>query len=306
MSAFKWFASFVLAATIVPALPAEPHCPGNVASVPLRLVNRYQMIVAVSVNHSGPYHFLLDTGADMTMVDPALAAELHLNTQGSAGVAGVGFLASAPFAQLDLLEAGSHAVANQKVLVFDFQNSHSLDLRLFRGVLGEDFLGKFDMLIDNAYNLLCLDDSSALAADVKGPHIALMDPARTTKGMPALRSLIISARLSDGMRPVRLKLDSGTNVSFLFYTARYMPLELLTRTSLLGGGLDRAQRPVSTMPLQDVQIGSFEFPRVSFFTYADSPEGLSRTSAYDGLLTLGIFRRVFICHTHHFAVFEPW
>jgi hypothetical protein len=85
-----------------------------------------------------------------------------------------------------------------------------------------------------------------------------------------------------------------------------MPLELLARTSLLGGGLDRAQRPVSTMPLQDLQIGSLEFPKVSFFTYTDSSEGLSRTSAYDGLLTLGIFRRVFICHAHHFAVFEPW
>jgi Aspartyl protease len=202
MSAFKWFASFVLAATIVPALPAEPHCPGNVASVPFRLVNRYQMIVEVSVNHSGPYNFLLDTGTQMTMVDPALAAELHLNTQGSAGVAGVGFLASAPFAQLDLLEVGPHAVANQKVLVFDFQNSHSVDLHLLRGVLGEDFLGEFDMLIDNAHNLLCLDDSSAMAADVKGPHIALMAPARTTNGMPALRSLIIAARLSDGTRPV--------------------------------------------------------------------------------------------------------
>src|SRR5438270_7427160 len=173
MSAFKWFASFVLAATIVPALPAEPHCPGDVASVPLRLVNRYQMIVAVSVNHSGPYNFLLDTGTQITMLDPPLAAELHLNTQGSAVVAGVGFHAAASFAQLDLLEAGSHAVANQKVVVFDFQNPHSVDLH-FRGVLGEDFLSQFDMLIDNDHNLLCLDDSATMRADVKGPHIALL------------------------------------------------------------------------------------------------------------------------------------
>ena len=57
MSAFKWFASFVLAATIVPALPAEPHCPGNVASVPFRLVNRYQMIVEVSVTIPAPTTF---------------------------------------------------------------------------------------------------------------------------------------------------------------------------------------------------------------------------------------------------------
>lgn len=305
MSAFKWFASFVLAATIVPDLPAESQCPGNVASVPFRLLNRYQMIVEVSVNHSGPYNFLLDTGTQMTMVDPALAAELRLNTQGSARVVGVGFLASAPFARLDLLEVGSHAVANQKVLVFDFQDSHAVDRHLFRGVLGEDFLGEFDVLIDNAANLLCLDGSSTMVADVKGSHIGLIAPARATSGIPVLRSLIIEARLSDGTRPVRLKLDSGTNVSFLFYAARYMPLELLARTSLLGGGFDRAQRPVSTIPLQDLQIGSLEFPKVSFFTYADSSEGVSRTSAYDGLLTLGIFRRVFICHAHHYVVLDP-
>src|SRR3954453_6047410 len=173
MSTFTWFACFVLAQTIVPALPAEPRCPGNVASVPLHLTNSHQMIVAVSVNHSGPYNFLLDTGTQVTMVDPSLAAELHLNTQDPAVVAGVGFHAAASFAQVDLLEAGLHAVANHKVLVFDFQNPYSVDLHL-RGVLGEDFLGQFDLLIDNAHSLLCLDDSARMRADMKGPHIALL------------------------------------------------------------------------------------------------------------------------------------
>jgi hypothetical protein len=37
MTNFKSFASLVFAATIVPALPAETHCPGNVASLPFRL-----------------------------------------------------------------------------------------------------------------------------------------------------------------------------------------------------------------------------------------------------------------------------
>jgi hypothetical protein len=303
MSIFKWFASFALAATIVPALPAEPRCPGNVASVPLHLTNRYQMIVAVSVNHSGPYNFLLDTGTQITMVDPSLAAELHLNTQDSAVVAGVGFRAGASFTQLDLLEAGSHAVAKQKVLVFDIQNPRAVDLR-YRGVLGEDFLGQFDILIDNDHNLLCLDDSSAMAAHVKGPRIALAEPARETNGMPALMSLIIAARLSDGTRPVRLKLDSGTNVSLLFNTARFMPLELLRNTSLVGGGLDGAQHPYATMPPQDLQIGPLEIPRVSFLTAADSKKDSSLTG--DGMLSTGLFRRVFICHARHFAVLDPW
>jgi hypothetical protein len=50
MTTFKWLASCVLAANMVPALPAKTHCPGNVASVPLHLLNGYQMVVAVSVN----------------------------------------------------------------------------------------------------------------------------------------------------------------------------------------------------------------------------------------------------------------
>ena len=237
------------------------------------------------------------------MVDPSLAAELHLNTQGSALVAGFGFLAAAYVAQLDLLEVGSHAVANQKVIVFEFQNPHSVDLH-FRGVLGEDFLSQFDMLIDNDHNLICLDDSAGMRADVKGPHIALLAPARAANGMPALMSLIIVARLSDGERPVRLKLDSGTNVSFLFNTYRYIPLGLLRSTSLLGGGLDGAQHPYAAMPLQDLKIGPLEISRVSFLTFADSKQDPGITG--DGMLATRLFRRVFICHTHHFAVLESW
>jgi hypothetical protein len=300
MSTFKWFASFVLAATIVPAVHAEPHCPGNVASVPLHLTNRHQMIVAVSVNHSGPYNFLLDTGTQITMVDPSLVAELRLNTQGSAVVAGVGFHAAASFAQLDSLEAGPHEVANQKVLVFDLQNPNSVDIR-FRGVLGEDFLGQFDMLIDNAHNLLCLDNSATMRADVKGPHIALLSVARTTSDSPSFSSLIISARLSDGGRSVRLKLDSGTNAPFLFDSNQYMAPGSIRR---VGSGLNGTQRSFATLPPQNLKIGPLEFPSVSFSTFADSQKG-SRTSVFDGLLTLGLFRRVFICHADHFAVFEP-
>jgi hypothetical protein len=302
MSTFKWFASFVLAAIIVPALPAKPHCPGNVASVPLRLTNSHQMIVKVSVNHSGPYNFLLDTGTQITMVEPSLAAELHLKTQGSAVVAGVGFDAAASFARIDLLEAGSRAVANQKVLVFELNNPHSVDLD-YRGVLGEDFLGQFDMLIDNDHNLLCLDDSSAMASDVKGPHIALVEPDQAANGMPAFRSIIIAARLSGGMRPVLLKLDSGTNVSFLFDTSGYMPMEFLRSTSLFGAGLNGAQHRYAALPLLELQIGPLEIPRVSFFTFA-APRKDSRPTKFDGMLSTGLFPRVFICHTHHFVVLD--
>jgi Aspartyl protease len=302
MTNFKWLASFVLAATIIPTLLAETHCPGNVASVPFHLINRYQMTVAVSVNHSGPYNFLLDTGTQITMVDPSLAAELHLTTQGTAAVAGTGFNASASFAQLDLLQAGDHVVTNQKVLVLDLQQLRSVDLSI-RGILGEDFLEHFDMLIDTAHGLLCLDDSAAMRAEVKGQHIPLVAPAQAEGSSPLPNSLIVSARLSDGMRPVRLKLDSGTNTPFLYDPSQYLAIGLFRGASWHGRGAGGAQRAFMALPPQDVKIGSVELPKVPFLTLAGARKD-SRTSDFDGLLSLGLFRRIFISHTDHFAVLD--
>jgi hypothetical protein len=302
MSNFKWFAPFVLAAAVVSTLPAEIHCPGNVASVPLRLVNRYQMIVAMSVDDSGPYNFLLDTGTEITMIDTSLAGELHLETHGTAVVASAGFQAAASFSQLDELAAGTHAVVNQKVLVFDLHKLRFANLSI-AGILGEDFLEHFDMMIDNAHNLLCLDDTGAMRADVKGTHVPLLTPAPTADGVPLPKSLIIAARLSDGARPLRLQLDSGTNAPFLYNTTVYMALGLARGKSLLGSGVDGTQRTYSALPLQDVKIGSLKLPGVLFITLVGAQND-SRTSELDGLLSTGLFRRVFICHTDHFAVLD--
>ncbi|HMG84395.1 MAG TPA: retropepsin-like aspartic protease [Terracidiphilus sp.] len=179
MATFKWFAPFVLAATIIEPLSAETHCPGSVASVPLHLVNRYQMIVAVSLNKSGPYNFLLDTGTEITMIDVSLAGELHMETHGAAVVAGAGFQVAASFSQLDQIAAGSQIVSNQKVLVYDLQKLKSADLQI-QGILGEDFLEHFDVLIDNAHNRLCLEDTGAMRTAVKGTRVPQLTQASAT------------------------------------------------------------------------------------------------------------------------------
>src|ERR1700676_2344932 len=114
MQIFRGLVSFVLATTIVSALSAENRCPGNVASVPVHLVNRYQIMLAVSINHSGPYNFILDTGTEITMIHPSLAAELHLSTHGPAEIMGAGLHQSGSLVLLDQIEAGSHALANQE------------------------------------------------------------------------------------------------------------------------------------------------------------------------------------------------
>ncbi|HWE84956.1 MAG TPA: retropepsin-like aspartic protease [Terracidiphilus sp.] len=303
MTSFKTFATFVLAAaTIVSTLSAETHCPGNGSSLPFRLVNRHQMIVPVSINHAGPFSFLLDTGTQMTMVDPALAVALHLETTGKAEVASVGMQASASFAQVSLVEAGSHSVANQKLLVYDLANLQATGLNI-QGVLGEDFLERFDLLIDNGHGLVCLDDTGAMRAEIKGTRVPLAQSG-ATDGSQLAGSLIVVARLSDGMRPVRLKLDSGSNVAFLYNTSDYMALGLYRGASLHGGS-GAAQKTFMALPPQDVRIGSVEMGNVSFVTLAGTQKN-TNTEGFDGLLAMGLFKRVFIDHADHAAILERW
>jgi hypothetical protein len=303
MPSFKWFACFVLALTVVPALTAKTHCPGNVASVPLHLLNGYLIIVPVSINHSGPYPFLLDTGTQTTTVDPSLATELGLATRGAESIAGVGFQTFASSAQLNLLEIGSHEVAKQKVLVYSLRNLQSSGLNI-QGVLGEDFLEHFDVLIDSSHRLLCLDDTPAMRAGVKGPHIALVRPAQTPNGAPLSRSLIIESRLSGAGRSVRLWLDSGTNVPFLYNPSEYLARRTSQNAPQQGTGGNGQQRVYVALPVQDLKIGSLELANVAFFTFAATSKD-SGNSEFDGLLTTALFGRIFICHADHFVILEP-
>ena len=199
----------------------------------------------------------------------------------------VGMHASASFAQLDLLETGSHSVSNQKVLVYDLKNLQATGLEI-QGVLGEDFLEQFDMLIDNAHRLLCLDEEGTMRTEVKGTHVPLEIPASTTDDATLPKPLIVVTRLSDGRRPIRLKLDSGTNVSFLYNTDEYAALGLFSGASLHGGA-SGSQRTFMALPPQNIRIGSVEIQKVPFTTLVGAQKD-SRTSNFDGLLTMGLFR----------------
>src|SRR5258707_10696866 len=89
---------FVLlaSATLLPATAQiiAPSAPApNIVTAKIRLDERSMMIVPVSINGSGPYDFMLDTGAAKTIVDQKLAEELHLSKVGERTVVGV--LASA-------------------------------------------------------------------------------------------------------------------------------------------------------------------------------------------------------------------
>jgi hypothetical protein len=297
---FRWIASFIVAATMTSALNAETRCPGNVESVPLHPVNGYQMIVAVGVNQSGPYNFLLDTGTQFTMIDPSLAAELHAKGEDSIPVEGTGFHATASWTLLGPFEIGSHAVAHVAALVYNLKNLKAAGLSI-RGVLGEDFLKHFDMLIDNGNRLLCLDETGAMRAEMKGERIAMVTSTETEDVPP--NSLLFTVQLSDVPRPIRLKLDSGATASVLYNPAKYQAPRLVREGLRHGNGTDGTQRNFAALPAQQVKIGQLDLPDVPFFTPAAGGKNADGGD-FDGLLSTGLLRRVFISYADHFAVLE--
>jgi predicted aspartyl protease len=172
----------LLIAAIFPiAGSAQAGCPAGIQPIPFHKVNQHQMVVGVSINQSGPYDFLLDTGTQMTVVDLALAADLNLKSTGKATVAGVSFQGPALFSTLDRFDVGGHTAANQPVLVYDMKNVQNYGFAI-RGLLGEDFLSRYDVLIDREHDMLCIDDTGAMLASMRRDHGPLVSSAAGVSG----------------------------------------------------------------------------------------------------------------------------
>ena len=96
-----------LANLSLPVLQAKSRCPGGAASVTPRFVQRALIVIPVRINQTGPYDFVVDTGSQVTVIDPSLALELDLKPQGTVGLVSVASYAHASITALDRLEPSS-------------------------------------------------------------------------------------------------------------------------------------------------------------------------------------------------------
>ena len=303
MKKSRWLAIFILSSAIVPAFPAEIRCPGNVAGVSLQHINGYQMLVQVSANHSDPSDFLLDTGTQITILDQSLAKNLNLTTQGLATLQGIGFQNSTPIVHVDELAVGGSTVSDLRVLVSNLASMNSSGLHI-KGILGEDFLRRFDMLIDNTRSLLCLDDTGLMRSGMTGQRISLLPTPNPANGEVSANSLIMSVRLLGGTQVVRLALDSGSDAPFLYAPSKILAGGAIEGHLRIGRGANGELQWLATLPPQEIKIGGNRRSEVSFLTMRNELKD-SRVAAYDGLLPTGLFRSIFVSRSGEFAILDP-
>ena len=292
-----------LATISVPVLSAEAHCPANIVSVTPRLVQGVLVIVPVKINHAGPFDFMVDTGSQMSVVDPSLASQLGLQPQGTVGLVSVGNYAQASVAGVDSLETGSKIVTNAAVVIQDLGQIRAADPRI-RGVLGENFLAHFDLLIDYEHRLVCLDDTQAMKASIRGEHVPLVAASHPESETPFAERLVISVQLSyTGKQPILLQLDSGSDGPILYASNKATERSLLARALPQGGNVSEAQRAFAVLPPQQMRIGSRSWDKVPFVTPVRVESNVPQRDE-DGLLPTVLFQSVFISYAQRYVVFH--
>jgi len=283
---------------------AETRCPGNVAGLRPRIVARALIVIPVKINNAGPFDFIVDTGSQITVIDPALASELRLKLLGSAGLVSVSGIAQASVGVLDLIEVEKHAVKKAYVVVQDLGAIREADAYI-RGVLGLNFLSHFGLLIDYRHDLLCLDETAGLQDSVRGEHIALVPPRKPLGELPFTERLVVAVQLSGtGQREIRLQLDSGSDGPILYADNSDLEQPLLKRAKLQGPEVSDARRAFAVLPPQDMRLGSRIIRKVPFVTPASGSQNVPDREE-DGILATVFFQRVFVSYADRFVIFDP-
>jgi predicted aspartyl protease len=284
--------AFTLPATA--ALPDE-----NTVRISFTTAEHFLVIVPVSINGAGPFNFLLDTGATNSVIDRGLADQLALPLVGEEDVRGI-----QGDVRLSIVHAQSIAVAGRTVRdlrLTVLSRANGLPSQV-SGILGEDFLGHFDLLIDNRHHVIELQQGLGPMSDMfEGERLPVQLEA-TLEGHYVNHTLILSGSSSElGGRSVSLLLDSGVNYLYLFGGEQS-----------LGGGATQRECSRATISDPSNQFICLQkvLPQLRFgnkrVLSLMAVAQLRTTSAYtDGLMPTSAFNSIFISHSQKFVILDP-
>jgi hypothetical protein len=241
--------------------------------------------VPVILNGRGPFQFVLDTGTDSSIIDARLAQELALNTGD----------------RLTLLTvAGQKTVIRTSVQTASVGQAVGRDIELLatnldpvfhdakvRGVLGQNFLQQFDILLDYSKGTVALLSPGA-AVPLGGVHV----PISLEHSRPAL---LWSATPS---RELRLLLDSGSS-SLIFFRTDIPEFHRCI--------VQACRQTVTTFTsVATARAGMLSFLVIGDACLHDVPAIYMSQPApgdnIDGMLPTALFHTVYINNHEHFAI----
>lgn len=244
-------------------------------SAKLEVRNGRPVVDGVYVNGHGPYRFLVDTGANVNLIDAGLARKIGVAATFQVDLASAAGKTHTSGSDGNTIVLDTATADQQRLLLLDLGALHS-SMPDVQGVLGEWFLTRFD------YRL-----------DLRGRQLdfAAQEPTGTRA-----RFRMINARPIVSTSLGELALDSGEDRLVLFgippdgdVGSAY---ELRTMT-----GTQRADR-VSGGPLI-IGIGERKFASGEAIGFPGRPE-----PGVDGLMPLSPFKAIYVSNSQGYVVFE--
>jgi hypothetical protein len=175
---------------------ASPEPPAALYETPTRSDRIGRILVPVIVNNRGPFRFVLDTGANRTVLTPRLAATLGLQVAHDSKItmSGVTGSASVPTVAVEQVKVGSVSLNRQQLPVAD---SLSSDVD---GILGVDALGGTRVIVD----------FDAGKVQIRKAHReGVMDGMTRVPGRFRFGRLLV-VQASIGRIPVKAVIDTGS------------------------------------------------------------------------------------------------
>jgi len=255
--------------------------------------DRYlRMTVPVTIEGFGPFRFMVDTGAQATVVTPELRDQLQLRSLGVATVIGMASVRQVELVQLDGLEFAER--------VFDALRTPLLENRHIGadGIIGLDSLQGLRVLLDFRDDTIAVDDASALGGNT-GYEIVVR--ARNKLGR-----MIITNAVVDGVRTA-LIVDTGAQWS-IGNAALQRRLRTRMQTDVtandvngasIAGKLSFAHNVViDQMQLHSMPITFADAPAFAALGYGDKPALIL------GMESLRLFDRVAIDFAQRKVLFD--
>jgi predicted aspartyl protease len=274
------------------AVPVSAESPHSV-TVSMRPSKDPRTVVAVRLNGAGPYDFMVDTGATVTVLDTALFQELGLTAEGSSRItssAGVTNQIRSVVKEvaLDGLSAQNIAVVSMKSPVAESEYP------AVRGILGENFLRHFDILFDNQHRKMTLDAVADLADSLAGERLPITFPPLTRDDEDRYRPMI-SVKVEASGR-VNVLLDSAATELILLRRGNQLKSFGDTRVTTVNGRLTcestRGRVFLGKGTVRDLPMVSCQGASV-------------KTNGSEGLLPTAVFKQIFISHAGSYAIINP-
>jgi hypothetical protein len=244
------------------------------------------VLLQVRVNNSDPLRFILDTGADTSVIDAQRAKALRLKPQGKIAGSGGGGTAEATFTKGVAVSLQGVRLLDQTIYVLPLESLSALG-RKIDGVIGNDILKAFVVEIAYSAKTINLYEPQSYRYSGVGKIIPLMMDESL---------LFISASIApEGLAHIEAKfeIDSGSTGAILLNTPFVKNHKLLASTpktvqTNIGGVGDSAKMLIGRV--ESLRLGRFliDHPITRF---SQATQGDYASSKYDGLIGGEILRR---------------